>query len=434
MALWKAYDQAMAAWYPLMGYKRLNGAWVRDYAPEEAWFDYKSIYWPEFLAKDTVLTRDVSNMPLHPNSKNIAKWVDDNKLLGFGSVTGLNRFAYSIPFYVVDSSVPDCNYMQFSIRQGGLSSFLYSTLQGMIPCPRWAVPAVGGDSALSIYDKGTGIMREYFNCQKTAQGNTFTFSAATGGYYIAKRGLKDLWQTNYAMQLQEGSNAVVKMLNPIGQIGIVEARMGEINHALQFTCANATSVIDPWEVGTEKFNTIPTGGNAYSWPAAQADGNNRSGDGHREGQWFRLPPDLDPEDPFYNFHPFTKVMIRAAKKYGGFATDKNLFVHAFNVEPGTVTKHWSGVDPWGSGGELDVQYEGLDITDFPWALTEWAPNHWGQPGKPVRGPAPYSGVGDGTVSVPGWTATAGEIDSASFPGITIADATTSVPGEYQFVY
>lgn len=377
----RTYDTGGGRWRHNPG-KTWNGAsWIQEGVAGDGSIPFGARRMRE-AAQGSVITRSVAAMPLATNSAAIAAWVDANKLWtpggAWGEVTVLNRFAYAIPIYVVDSTHPNCHHATFDIQQGGLSDQMYRILEGSIPCPAWATPAAGGDKALAIYDVGTGIMREYFGGTKTSET---AWTANTGGYYIGRPGLHDLASTNPALQLTEGSSAVVKMLNPVGQIGIDEARKGVINHAIQFTSSQCASLntltadeVDPLSTN---YKT-----SAYSWPAQMADGTSDDPNAHRQGQWFRLPPDLDPDDPYLNFKPFTRVLIRAAQTYGGFSTDKNLWVHAFNVEPGTEELHHFGVDPWASSGELEVQYGTLSVDDFPWHLTEWAPVDWGKPVAP----------------------------------------------------
>ena len=98
--------------------------------------------------------------------------------------------------------------------------------------PKYAQPAGGGDKSFAVYDRATGMMREYFHAVKDEKG-TWHFSAS--GYFKAKPNFKDLGKDNFAMQHTTGGSAVVCMLNPLSQIGIAEARKGEIKHALSFT-------------------------------------------------------------------------------------------------------------------------------------------------------------------------------------------------------
>jgi hypothetical protein len=258
-------------------------------------------------------------------------------------------------------------------------------LKGAIPWPYGLVPPTGGDKGIMIMDQNTGITREYFGCAPVAN-KPGHWTATTGGYSVARPGFPDGPGINYATQYV-GSNAVVRMHNVLGQIGIDEVRQGQIRHALGFTMANAI------------------GGVPASWPALASDGKfpdatwsgwaeNGGANGPypgpspRHGQWGRLS---SAADPWYNprtklpYNPLTRLLINAAKTYGLVGTDTNAWAHAFNTESGVREKLYTGTDPWTASGELATLLKpespstAFDVSDFPWDLTEWAPVDWGRP-------------------------------------------------------
>jgi hypothetical protein len=246
--------------------------------------------------------------------------------------------------------------------------------KGRIPLPIWVTPPPQGDKGLALYDLGTGIMREYFLFRPVAE-KPGHWTARTGGYSVAKPGLIDLAETNPSIQLRTGSNAVVGMHNALGFLGIAELIAGRVNHSVAFTCSNM--------------------GIGPSWPAHGADGISTDPNAPKEGQWFRMPAAVDPlHNPVTGkpYNPLTQVIIKAVQRYGAFASDKNLWCHAFNGENGRTWKHLHGKDPWyrdgadntgKSDGVLTQIYgdanRGIDVSDFPWNLTEWAPVDWGRP-------------------------------------------------------
>ena len=158
------------------------------------------------------------------------------------------------------------------------------------------------------------------------------------------------------MQHTTGGSAVVCMLNPLSQIGIAEARKGEIKHALSFTIANA--------------------GKGFSYPAKQGDGTSTNPNAPLEGQWFRIDPKIDLNK--LNLRPFTLLVAKAIQKYGGYAADKNLFCHTFTAEHPINEMAQGKPNPWEKGGDIYEKYNGLDLNDFPWHLTQWAPVNWGK--------------------------------------------------------
>lgn len=364
-----------------------TGKWTNDPLPASPSAFRGSLFWPHYVAEGTVLTRDVrgSAMPLSAKSAEHAAWMEANALYtaggAWGSKTSLNTSAYGtepIAVYVVDSTAPGCDWQyvdSVSAGAGHSQAEVDVFCKGRIPLPMWVAPPPAGDKGLALYDLGTGIMREYFLFQPVL-GTSGHWIAGTGGYSVARPGLVGLAETNFGVQLRAGSSAVVGMHNALGFLGIAELMAGQVNHAVAFTCSNM--------------------GIGASWPSRGADGLSTDPNSPKEGQWCRLPAALDPlNSPSTGkpYNPLTQVIIRAFQKYGGFASDKNLWVHAFNGENGRTWKQNHGKDPWyrdgadGTGksdGILTQMYgsdatRSIDVSDFPWHLTEWAPVDWGRP-------------------------------------------------------
>lgn len=308
--------------------------------------------WTPYVASGSVFTRSVTSMPLAKNSAALAGRMPTMPTNRFGVVTSLNTTSYNIPVYVMDSTVRGCPTAFMTVTRAPVGSELATRLNGRIPLPAWAEPAGGGDRAMAVYDRGTGMMREYFYCVKGPGGR---WTASYGGYFQATRSFANLRSANYAMQLTRGSSAVVSMLNPLLQVGISEARRGRIDHALDFTISNALR-------------------GRSSWPAKQGDGTDPNPNTPAQGQWFRLPPKLNLKT--LRLRPFTLLLAQAAQRYGGMAGDKNLFCHAFNVEHPAREIHQTGRNPWDT--DIRSKYGSLDVNDFPWARTEWAPIDWGK--------------------------------------------------------
>ncbi len=322
-----------------------------------------SIFYPKYIAEGTVYTRGVADMPLAENSAQIAEYMSKmpSKYNDRGVKTSLNATFFNLPVYLVDSRDPETPRVRVNVpefRNHMVTESMREVLfSDDIPIPDWAKaanPQRAGDSAMAIYDIGTGIIREYFFILKNDDGS---WTASYGGY---SHDMFDLAKKNYACQHKEGSDFVTGMIGAPGQIGIEEARRGEIRHAVCFTMANARKGV-------------------VCWPAVQSDGTDDNPNAPAQGQWFRLPPDLNIKK--LKLKPMTELIALAVQKYGGFGCDKNLFCHAFNAEPGFVELHLKGQDPWEKGGDLYKKYRLSDnlLNDFPWELTEWAPVDWGKP-------------------------------------------------------
>lgn len=429
----RRYNTAWKRWEHLRAYEHDGQAWIEVMrGDQDNAAVLSSAFLPEtYMGRGTVLQRDISQMPVHPDSDAMARfmwdWSPFGPAGGWGDRTALNtsaRGTQPIHMYVVDSTHPDCNFREFgggTLSVGASKWEVDTYMKGMIPLPSWAVPAQNHDRGMAVYDVGTGIMREYFMTLPVAEGSEVW--AGGGGYSIGNPGLRDLATTNYALQQRTGLSNVTGMHNSLGFVGITEALDKKINHALCFTMGAAWGINKTYPELLAEKQEIETAGGALpsnwpsqdrhgtrvSWPARAADGkaeryipentwkNNTgytSSTPHltpTHGQWGRLKADVDPMyDPRTKlpYRPFTRVLIEAAKEYGLVPTDTNLWVNAFNAEQGRSWAHQYGTDPWATGGAVQQVYatandpsgySGLDVRDFPWDRTEWADLNWGQP-------------------------------------------------------
>jgi len=404
--MFRIYDSNANIWKPVSPKTYDGTTWSNQNLPDPTW-TRQSAFDP-YIAQNSVLTRSVSNMPVHSNSANQAAWMQAhiNAGSGFGptsfntSVSGTRPIAC----YVVDSTMPNASFQQMTISGSAVinpnlgnidplagNNYAQSILNGMIPWPEWLTPKYavqsGQDSATAIFDVGTGILREYY---KVASTGTNTWSATQAGFSIAPIGLDGWTDINYPLQFMYGYDAAVWMHNHLGFIGISEARNQQINHAVAFTfsnCATNSSVGEAIHPDGTRYQTT-----GPCWPALSCDGAAMpvSDEIPMEGQWATLPSDLDltPSGPY---PPFLRVILKAIQTYGMVGTDKNLFVHAFNAEPGFAEKEFFGVDPWSAQGDVYNMYQNLnnlesrgsispfDLSLFPWDKTIWAPRNWGAP-------------------------------------------------------
>ncbi len=366
----------------------------------------QSVFYPHYFGKNTIWQRDVSSMPLATKSADYANWMATHLHYGAGfGPTALNTSisgTFPVQSHVVDSRIGHNKaYITGTFPAGHATSLL----AGWVPWPDYPIKLQSGqDSAVAIWDIGTGIVREYYLVAKVA-GYENRYSAQTGGYSAYAPGFGDLpdriahdsWGaedplSGYATRLNEGSNTVVAMHNHLGFIDIAGCLTngadapGTLTHAVAYTCANMN-------VPTSTGEGIRLDGTRYtavgaSWPAKGGDGDTVSDDAPIHGQWARLPMVLD--KPLNEYKPMTQTIIKAAQTYGMVCTDTNNFVHAFNAEHGDYWKQLhGGVDPWAPGGVVYNKYlylasrqgnsDPFSLSDFPWHLTEWAPRNWGKP-------------------------------------------------------
>ena len=319
----------------------------------------------EYLGNGTVFTRSVADMPLADNSAAITQYAPTMAKNNYGVVTGLNHKSYNIPIYIVDSSDPKQHYATITSDDARVnaSADIKSHTTGKIPLPEYATPAGGGDKSFAVYDKATGLMREYFYAVKQPDGS---WKVSAAGYFQGQAGLDDLGVKNYWMQHEHGGSAVVRMLNPLSQIGISEILAGRINHAVSVTLPNAKKGV-------------------ISFPAQDSDGTDENPNAPAEGQWFRIKPGVDLDTYTRGGQPLgelTKMIAKAVQTYGGYGADKNLNNFAFNAESAHNYLARGKEDPWREGGEIAQKVgNNMNINDFPWELVEWAPVGWNDKGQ-----------------------------------------------------
>ncbi len=368
----------------------------------------RTVFYPDYLGEGTVWQRDVSEMPLAAKSADYALWLSThiNYASGFGP-TAINSSVHgthSVQAHVVDSRI---GHNKAYVTGNFVAGYPQTIMSGWVPWPDYPIKLQGGqDSGVAIWDLGTGIVREYYWVAKTA-GYEDRFTASSGGYSIYEPGFKNLpasWQRDrngvldttagYGTRLGDGLQTVSGMHNHLGFVDVAgcltegEDSPGTLNHAVGFTFANGAYPATPAE-GYDETGALTTV-TGPSWPSKGGDGDTPGDVSPVHGQWGRLPMTLD--KPLEEYRPLTQTLIKACQTYGIVGTDTNNFVHAFNAEHADYWKQQlGGVDPWDVGGVVNQKYErlsllqgnaagqALDVSDFPWHLTEWAPRNWGKP-------------------------------------------------------
>lgn len=319
-----------------------------------------SILHPVYVGEGSVLQRDVSSMPLASNSAAMAAYMRQDQInTGYG--TAFNLYQYNFPTYVVRSS----EFTQFAsvtwreLRQWGWTpDWMMGTVfsEGphdpqlntapFAPIPEYAVPAVGTDSSIAIYDADTDTLWEWWQMIKTGP---YQWAAEWGSKTVNA-------STKYSVQADFGSVCAAGLMGSLMQIGIGEAQAGEIRHALGLV------ILAPKR--------------GFSWPARQDDGWVDDVNAPTQGQWFRLNPGLNVDAQPWN--PLLKMVCRAVQKYGATCFDKGGAV-AWTGESSADIVQRTGVDPWQAILADAGMPEWQVFHDFPWEATQWAPIDWGKP-------------------------------------------------------
>ena len=334
-----------------------------------------------YLAAGSMATRGIpADAPMASNSSDIAFFVSDAlpriylppiwaDTIRLGASVGMGLQSNdSIPIYVVDSSNPYQNLQTFSSTDPRVTSFpkLAQMTTGSIPLPTWAEPNIGGDHALAIYDKGTGIWRSYYGMSPHPGGG---WDFASAGYWYGDKGGQKAGYWNYWLGLIQGSSSVAGMSNELTQIGPEEVRRDQINHMISMT-----------------FPDYKSG--SMSFPSKQTDGlldPNIYPNAPEVGQVFTFPKsfDVDSYAAAHNVGPTMTAIMHAVQNYGGIITDKNHWVMSLNFENPLgfgVRSDDPNNNLWVTDPVLNSKMTALnkDLNKFPWTETEWlAPDYAG---------------------------------------------------------
>jgi concanavalin A-like lectin/glucanase superfamily protein len=276
--------------------------------------------------------------PIDPSSASLVKTLTDtvaqNISAGWGPwIETKNTSSY----YVVPADQP-------TVRVAFDASSWKATLQQAfeaVPIPPDAVPGGGPDAHMTIYQPSTDRMWELFQASRQADGWHASFGGAmtnvstSPGYYDAASwpGLSGSFWGATATSL------------PViaGTMMISELKAGVIPHALAMNIPYA----------------LPK---TYSWPAQRTDGTSTDPNAIPEGARFRLDPKLDIDA--LNLPPMTRMMAKAAQRYGIVVRDQTAHAISFFAE----NPNQQPADPYvGTTGFFGGQYPNPVMKAFPWS-------------------------------------------------------------------
>ena len=286
----------------------------------------KTSFWNETLSSSQALNQNSTNLvkTLVSETKEAAPW--------------MNTKQYSTPYYVVDSKTPK---VSVSIVQNGkvlTLTLLNTDSHKGVPVPQNAIPAAGTDGHITIYDKSTDTLYEYWQLKKVNDqwqaswgGILYNASISNGVMPVVTNagGGKEYW------------GATATGLPAIGgTILLSELKAGKIPHVLALA--------------------IPQIKNTFVSPAERTDGTATGANAIPAGERFKFPSTIQ-IDPSWS--PLMKMMVQAVRDYGLVIRDT----------AGSVTFY--GEDPTQYGGDpYNAYYGGKSLTDvmkeFPWSALE----------------------------------------------------------------
>lgn len=259
---------------------------------------------PEFYAPDspwnTPIPRDA---PLDPKSDEFAREL--TRQVTEHEATIAIR-AYTVAIYRVPENQPTVRVELANPRPAPALQRAFER----VPLPPDAEPAAGTDGELLVYQPSTDTIWEFWRFRRrdgkayAGWGGRMAEVSKSPGYYRRKTSPlveKPIW----------GFTAT----NIGGAAGIMtrdEIVRGRIDHVLAMTIPDARKDV-------------------CTWPANSTDGQVDSPDAIPEGTRFRLDPDLDVEA--LDVPPFTKVMARAAQRYGVVINNRGGAVHFYAEDP-----------------------------------------------------------------------------------------------------
>jgi hypothetical protein len=289
------------------------------------------------FGSSSVWKTSVRNAPLEANSGSIvadlAKQVSDH----YSGNVAFNTGAYSASFYTVPATTKRVDVAFYDCQHKGYTPSNVFTGRGhflKVPVPQGVLAAPGSDEELSLWSPDSDQLWEFWKFESTDTG----YRACWGGridHASTDRGI-----------FADGMGATATGLpHAGGMIGIREAQLGRIDHAIELNVVDAAT----WS--------------KFAWPAQRSDGYDPSGK-HlvQEGARFRLDPSLDIAS--LHLHPIAAMIARAAQEYGFIVNDKGGSVSVIS-EGGQAAVAAGSADPWRSLLNGSPGY--AVMKGFPWS-------------------------------------------------------------------
>ncbi|MCH8612364.1 hypothetical protein [Arsenicicoccus dermatophilus] len=304
------------------------------------------------FAPDNVYRVDLTKAPVEPRSPAMIKHLIGQITPNWNGVAGFNTDQYNTSYYVVDDKTPRQDVAFYDCQTKKEVPWGVHDGPGMwkqVPIPAGAQPANGTDKAMSIYDRSTDQLWEFWIMEPVKKGGTSGWRACWGG-----RIDKVSTAPGY---YDQGFGVPASGLTHVGtMITLDEARKGVIEHAVGLVL-------------------IETGDSSRVWyPANRSDGVSKHPDAIPEGARLRLDPAVDVES--LPLPPMGKAIAKAAQRYGFLVVDTSGAVAVIG-QSGQGEQARTGKDPWkqilGSTMPYDV------LKGFPWQRMQVVQRDYGKP-------------------------------------------------------
>ncbi len=250
----------------------------------------------------------------------------------------INTTSFSSPVYTVPA-----RQRRIPVRLVGprvaYGGDLKATLARGVPLPAHAKVAAGTDKHIVVWQPATDTMWELWIAENhngtwTAQwGGKMTGVSRSRGYFSDPSGI------------QPGATATSLPLVG-GMITQADLARGEINHALAMAIPNSRYAV-------------------WAYPAQRSDGGNRSPTAIPQGARFRLDPGVDVDS--LAAPSFTKMIARAAQRYGIYVRDTSPVVTLYAQDPSNL-----GANAWPAS---ITPSPAAVLQAFPWDRLQVTPMH-----------------------------------------------------------
>lgn len=274
------------------------------------------------------------DIPLDPASVAVVGAFDEEIAAELEAKDGpwIDTTTYSFPVYTVPATQPTVR-----VTLDGDAPALQAAWDA-VPLPATAVPAVGTDHPLILWQPSTDRLWEFHRLVHEAAG----WSASGGGAMqnvLSNPGVygPEAWP-GAATWWGLSSSSLSKVG---GLISLEDLELGQINHALEMAIPNVR-------------------GGVYASPAQRTDGKSTDLLALPEGAHLRLNPNLNLAA--LHLPRLTLMIAEAAQRYGIFITDGagNVTLYAQDPIP-TGTEPYSGPD-----GYFEGKYPSQLLASFPW--------------------------------------------------------------------
>ncbi len=295
-----------------------------------------------FFSPTSVWNEPLSNQTeIDPSSKAVVNQFASEVAGAEASGEGpwINTTNWSIPVYTVPANQPTVSVQLTNHAPEATLSSAWSA----VPLPANAIPAVGTDGTLIVWQPSSDKLWEFHRLVHEDDGN---WSATWGGAMMnvsANRGA-------YGPEAWPGARSwwgiSASSLSLVGGlISFEDFAKGQINHALEMAIPNIR-------------------GEVYASPAERSDGKSANPLALPEGARLRLNPALNLAS--LHLPRVTMMLAEAAQRYGIVVTDFARVPEIFAQDPIPT-----GTNPYaGPHGYFEGKYPDQLLASFPWGQLE----------------------------------------------------------------